>query len=45
MLIEGIEIYCVRLPLAFVWKTSYGDLHCTDAILEAHGSSRRRWAN
>ena len=37
MLIEGIEIYCVRLPLAFVWKTSYGDLHRTDTILEAHG--------
>ena len=33
MVIEGIDIYWVRIPLAFVWRTSYGDQHCTDTIL------------
>src|SRR5437899_303660 len=33
MVIEGIEIYRVRVPLAFVWKTSYGDQHNTDTVL------------
>src|SRR5437879_13505943 len=33
MVIEGIEIYRVRVPLAFVWKTSYGDQHDTDTVL------------
>src|SRR5437870_4124291 len=33
MKIEGIDIYWVRLPLAFVWKTSYGDQLHTDTIL------------
>jgi o-succinylbenzoate synthase len=33
MVIHGIEIYWVRIPLAFVWKTSYGDQHYTDTIL------------
>jgi len=33
MKIEGIDIYWVRLPLAFVWKTSYGDQLYTDTIL------------
>ena len=33
MMIESIEIYRVRVPLAFVWKTSYGDQHDTDTVL------------
>jgi len=33
MKIEGIDIYWVRLPLAFVWKTSYADQLYTDTIL------------
>jgi len=33
MIIEGIEVYRVRIPLAFVWKTSYGDQEHTDTIL------------
>jgi O-succinylbenzoate synthase len=33
MVIDGIDIYWVRLPLAFVWRTSYGDQHSTDTIL------------
>jgi hypothetical protein len=31
--IDGIDIYWVRLPLAFVWRTSYADQHHTDTIL------------
>ena len=33
MRIEVIDIYRVRLPLAFVWKTSYADQYDTDTIL------------
>ena len=33
MLIEAIDVYWVRIPLAFVWKTSYADQHVTDTIL------------
>ena len=33
MLIERIDVYWVRVPLAFVWKTSYGDQLHTDTIL------------
>lgn len=33
MLIEAIDVYWVKVPLAFVWKTSYGDQHFTDTIL------------
>src|ERR1700730_8339756 len=29
MKIDGIEIYWVKLPLAFNWRTSYGDQHYT----------------
>jgi len=32
MRIEVIDIYRVRLPLAFVWKTSYADQYDTDTI-------------
>ena len=44
MVIEGIEIYWVRLPLAFVWKTSYGDQHHTDTILvKMESEGRHAW--
>src|SRR5499427_10287764 len=33
MIIERIDIYRVKVPLAFVWKTSYGDQFHTDTIL------------
>jgi O-succinylbenzoate synthase len=33
MKIEAIDVYWVRLPLAFVWRTSYGDQRATDTIL------------
>jgi len=33
MKIDGLEIYWVKLPLAFNWRTSYGDQHDTDTIL------------
>ncbi len=33
MVIEGIDVYRVRIPLAFVWRTSYADQHDTDTIL------------
>jgi len=30
--IRSIDIYWVKLPLAFAWKTSYADQHYTDTI-------------
>ena len=33
MIIEAIDVYRVKVPLAFVWKTSYGDQLFTDTIL------------
>jgi O-succinylbenzoate synthase len=33
MVIDGIDIHWVRLPLAFVWRTSYGDTQFIDTIL------------
>ena len=33
MIIERIDVYRVKVPLAFVWKTSYGDQLHTDTIL------------
>ena len=33
MKIDAMDVYWVRIPLAFVWKTSYADQHCTDTIL------------
>ena len=33
MIIEAIDVYRVKVPLAFVWKTSYGDQRFTDTIL------------
>jgi len=33
MIIERIDVYRVKVPLAFVWKTSYGDQFHTDTLL------------
>jgi o-succinylbenzoate synthase len=33
MRIDRIDVYWARVPLAFVWKTSYGDQRETDTIL------------
>ena len=33
MRVDAIDVYWVRVPLAFVWKTSYADQHATDTIL------------
>ncbi len=33
MKIEAIDVYWVKVPLAFVWRTSYADQHHTDTIL------------
>ena len=33
MLIERIDVYWVRVPLAFVWKTSYADQTDTDTLV------------
>jgi o-succinylbenzoate synthase len=33
VIIEAIDVHWVRIPLAFVWRTSYGDQHVTDTVL------------
>jgi O-succinylbenzoate synthase len=33
MVIDGIDVYWARVPLAFVWKTSYADQRVTDTVL------------
>jgi O-succinylbenzoate synthase len=33
MIIDAIDVYWARVPLAFVWKTSYADQRVTDTIL------------
>src|SRR3989442_733349 len=44
MVIEGIEIYRVQVPLAFVWKTSYGDQRYTDTVLvRMESEGRHAW--
>jgi O-succinylbenzoate synthase len=44
MKIEGIDIYWVRLPLAFVWRTSYADQRHTDTILvRMVGEGHQAW--
>ncbi|HEY7519294.1 MAG TPA: o-succinylbenzoate synthase [Methylomirabilota bacterium] len=44
MLIDAIDVYWVRVPLAFVWKTSYADQHCTDTILvRLQSGGRQAW--
>lgn len=44
MVIDGIDIYHARLPLAFVWKTSYGNQLYTDTILvRMQGQGLHAW--
>jgi O-succinylbenzoate synthase len=44
MKIEAIDIYWAKLPLAFVWKTSYGDQLYTDTILvRMEGGGHHAW--
>jgi O-succinylbenzoate synthase len=44
MRIEGIDIYWVKLPLAFVWRTSYADQRFTDTILvRMEGGGHYAW--
>jgi O-succinylbenzoate synthase len=44
MRIERIDVYWARLPLAFVWKTSYADQHHTDTILvRMEGGGHHAW--
>jgi O-succinylbenzoate synthase len=33
MVIDGIDVYWVRIPLAFIWRTSYADQYHTDTVL------------
>src|SRR4249919_2851471 len=33
MLIERIDVYWVRVPLAIVWRTSYADQSVTDTLV------------
>jgi O-succinylbenzoate synthase len=44
MVIEGIDVYWVKAPLAFVWKTSYGDQRHTDTVLvRLQGGGQHAW--
>jgi o-succinylbenzoate synthase len=44
MRIDRIDIYWVKLPLAFVWRTSYADQHYTDTILvRMEGDGHHAW--
>jgi o-succinylbenzoate synthase len=44
MIIEAIDVYWVKVPLAFVWKTSYGDQRFTDTILvRMHADGQEAW--
>ena len=44
MKIEAIDIYWAKLPLAFVWKTSYADQYHTDTILvRMEGGGHYAW--
>lgn len=44
MKIEGIDIYWVRLPLAFVWRTSYADQRSTETLLvRMEGGGHYAW--
>jgi len=36
--IECIDVYRAKLPLAFVWKTSYGDQHVRGRLADVHES-------
>jgi O-succinylbenzoate synthase len=44
MVIEAIDVYWVRVPLAFVWKTSYGDqLHTDTLLVRMEGAGHHAW--
>jgi len=44
MKIESIDIYWAKIPLAFVWKTSYGDQIATDTLLvRMEGGGHYAW--
>ena len=44
MKIDAIDVYWMRLPLAFVWKTSYADQSVTDTILvRMEGGGHEAW--
>jgi O-succinylbenzoate synthase len=42
--IERIDVHWARVPLAFVWKTSYGDQRFTDTLLvRMEGGGQHAW--
>jgi O-succinylbenzoate synthase len=42
--IDAIDVYWMKLPLAFVWKTSYADQFFTDTILvRMEGGGHEAW--
>ncbi len=44
MKIDAIDVYWMKLPLAFVWKTSYADQSVTDTILvRMEGGGHEAW--
>ena len=44
MKIERIDVYWAKLPLAFVWKTSYGDqLHSDTILVRIEGGGQHAW--
>jgi len=44
MKIDRIDVYWLKLPLAFVWKTSYADQYFTDTILvRMEGGGHHAW--
>ena len=44
MKIDAIDVYWMKLPLAFVWKTSYADQSFTDTILvRMEGGGHEAW--
>ena len=44
MKIDAIDVYWVKIPLAFVWRTSYADQTVTDTILvRMEGGGHEAW--
>ncbi|HKW93298.1 MAG TPA: o-succinylbenzoate synthase [Methylomirabilota bacterium] len=44
MRIDAIDVYWVKIPLAFVWRTSYADQTVTDTILvRMEGGGHEAW--
>jgi o-succinylbenzoate synthase len=44
MKIEALDVHWVRVPLAFVWRTSYADQRVTDTILvRMEGGGHHAW--